>query len=655
MEIRCLMHREEVGTMDMKSLSPILQKKVRRASNASKIHDMTDYLFWPQELTNKEFNQREECLEAVAIALRGTDHVVLDIVSSKLLQTVKLDLPYSSIGVKSTGASTWEFHGRNFCVIEFAVPNLNLLQFFSLDPISLSLPEKEIESNDKIFENTNLEKLWEHPRYQAHDRKLRQSLSLVNLFHTHYTAFRNKYPRLCPQNEKLGDKLWIFVKSQFVSSTLHMIISYFCLYVTVVSCQLASWVCFALNYGYLPLVNISVMAQQIDLRCQQICYFPVQYLRINMNVSLRKALPRFRTYSEASANLRKDLPSKYYPDYIRFYNTVWLILNDVSFGLICGAFLYELHEELAANMHRIITFCLYDMMKIITISLANNPIGIKLNEELARFLSDLFLWIIEFSNAMLIKPMANEANLQIFLRTVANLGCVFGGTFATSVVVDYFSVLTVHIYIFYRISSKIYHWQLNIMISLFHLFCGKKKNVLRHRIDHNFFQLDELLLGTLFFIILVFLMPTVLAFYISFTALRMATITLEIAFESLIALLNHFPLFALLLRLKDPRRIPGGIYMRILNTENAVRFELVNKPLSIILMFKPYLALMNQLRGIYFSPKTLEQIILGKPFVTHRNKLYQMLYSSLPSKPVEIGTLYGRLVQLLTADQKKTD
>lgn len=390
------------------------------------------------------------------------------------------------------------------------------------------------------------------------------------------------------------------------------------------------------------------MAQQIDLRCQQICYFPVQYLRINMNMTLRKALPRFRTYSEASANLRKDLPSNYYPDYIRFYNTVWLFLNDMSFGLIFAAFLFEWCDSFSKILHRIITFCLYDLMKSVTISLANNPLGIKLNEELARFLSDLFLWIIEFSNTMLLEPMANPETLSLLLRTVGNLGCVLGGTFALSVFVDYFSILTVHVYIFYHISSKIYHWQISIMKSLFYLFTGKKRNVLRDRIDINFFQLDELLLGTIFFIILVFLTPTVLAFYYSFTVFRLVTICVQIAVESVIALLNHFPLFALLLRVKDPRRIPGGISIQAIEGP-TVRFELKNRPLSIANMFKPYLALIDQMRHTYFSPKTIKQILAGRPFVMHRIKLYKVLYSSLPTTPVEIKTLYSQLSQLLTS------
>lgn len=604
---------------------------------------MAGYVFWPQHLNGRRrHDDSSDGMEAVAVKLRGTDWVVIDVVSLKKLKEIDLEIPYFSIAHKGVTDSDWQFEEDICSVIEFKAPNQRLLQFFSLEPISLSLPEKDIESVNGTLVNRNVTSLWEHPRYQAHDRRLRQTLSLLNLFWTHETAFHEKYPQIGRQSENLSRRVLNLLSLRYKELVIWKVMCRVGLFMTMVACQLSLYIYKALNWRHLKLVEFSAMAQQIDLRCQQTCYFPAQYLRINMNVSLRKALPRFRSYSEASANLRKDLPSNYYPDYIRFYNTVWLFLNDFSFGLILAAFLFEWSESLTRLLSKTIIFFLYDLMKSVTTSLANNPLGIKLNEELARFLSDLFLWIIEFSHTNLIEPLAKPENLSVFLKLVGNLGCCFGGAFAFSVILDFFSILTLHVYVFYHISSKIYHWQFNIMKSLFHLFCGKKKNILRDRVDNNVFELDQLLLGTLFFIILVFLTPTVLAFYSSYTAFRFATICIEIGIESVIALLNHFPLFALLLRLKDPRRIPGGISIQQVGGSSA-RFELKNKPLSVGFMFRPYLALISQMKDTYFSARTLKQVLLGEPLAMHRNNLYQLLYSSLPSKPIEISTLYNKL------------
>jgi phosphatidylinositol N-acetylglucosaminyltransferase subunit Q len=132
---------------------------------------------------------------------------------------------------------------------------------------------------------------------------------------------------------------------------------------------------------------------------------------------------------------------------------------------------------------------------------------------------------------------------------------------------DLLSALTIHIYSFYLASARIFHWQLTILISLFHLFRGKKHNVLRNRIDSCDYDLDQLLVGTILFTLLFFLLPTVVVFYLNFAIARMVIISLKAIFDTLLSCLNHFPLFALMLRVKDPRRLPGTyihIYIYIL-------------------------------------------------------------------------------------------
>lgn len=122
---------------------------------------------------------------------------------------------------------------------------------------------------------------------------------------------------------------------------------------------------------------------------------------------------------------------------------------------------------------------------------------------------------------------------------------------------DLSSLFTLHIYSFYIASARIFNWQLTIITSLFHLFRGRKRNVLRNRIDSCDYDLDQLLLGTILFTLLFFLLPTVLVFYITFASARMAIISLKAALDTCLAFLNHFPLFALMLRIKDSRRLPG--------------------------------------------------------------------------------------------------
>lgn len=137
------------------------------------------------------------------------------------------------------------------------------------------------------------------------------------------------------------------------------------------------------------------------------------------------------------------------------------------------------------------------------------------------------------------------------------LSAFAGATMPISLLSDLVSLLTLHIYSFYIASARIFHWQLTIIISLFHLFRGRKRNVLRNRIDSCDYDLDQLLLGTILFTLLFFLLPTVAVFYLTFATARVAVIGLKCVLEIGLACLNHFPLFAVMLRLKDPKRLPG--------------------------------------------------------------------------------------------------
>jgi phosphatidylinositol glycan class Q protein len=152
------------------------------------------------------------------------------------------------------------------------------------------------------------------------------------------------------------------------------------------------------------------------------------------------------------------------------------------------------------------------------------------------------------------------ALLRPYLPTIVHyigFSAFAGATMPISLFSDLVSLLTLHILSFYIASARIFHWQLTIIISLFHLFRGKKRNILRNRIDSCDYDLDQLLLGTILFALLFFLMPTVFVFYLTFASARIAVIGLKAGLEIGLACLNHFPLFAVMLRIKDSRRLPG--------------------------------------------------------------------------------------------------
>ena len=301
------------------------------------------------------------------------------------------------------------------------------------------------------------------------------------------------------------------------------------------------------------LKDISATAQQVDIRLQQFCYWPIQYAK------LRQRKDNWESVTTS------------HPDYIRFYNSLWLVANDVIIGIALGSYIIDNANWVATQINTVLTGWTVEGLQRTISWLMDWPAGLKLNNELAAFLGDLFLWVIEnwagmnidhqgFRVVPWLTSTACIANLQPYLPHVIYIvGCssFAGASMPIAMFSDLVSILTVHIYSFYIASARIFNWQLTIIISLFHLFRGKKRNVLRNRIDSCDYDLDQLLLGTILFTVLFFLLPTVVVFYLTFASARMMIISLIAALDTYLAFLNHFPLFALMLRVKDSRRLPG--------------------------------------------------------------------------------------------------
>ncbi|KAI7907165.1 N-acetylglucosaminyl transferase component-domain-containing protein [Cokeromyces recurvatus] len=198
--------------------------------------------------------------------------------------------------------------------------------------------------------------------------------------------------------------------------------------------------------------------------------------------------------------------------YISFYNSMWLVANDIIIGLAIGSFLKANHTVMANELHKILHTYTVESIQSMMLWFLESPAGLKLNHELGSFLSELFLWLIG---------------------------------------------------LWTHFAARIFNWQLVILGSLFNLFRGKKRNILRNRIDSCDYDLDQLLLGTSLFTLLTFLFPTVLVYYLTFALGRVGIIFLQAVMETILAFFNHFPLFAIMLRIKDPHRLPGGLKFEI--------------------------------------------------------------------------------------------
>lgn len=124
--------------------------------------------------------------------------------------------------------------------------------------------------------------------------------------------------------------------------------------------------------------DISATAQQVDIRLQQSCYWPIQYM------TLRKRKTSWESITSS------------HPEYIRFYNSLWLVANDVIMGVALGSYIIENATSVATSFDMVFNTWSVDGLRRMITWLMGWPGGLKLNTELADFLGDLFLWVIEY-------------------------------------------------------------------------------------------------------------------------------------------------------------------------------------------------------------------------------------------------------------------
>ncbi|KAJ3359025.1 phosphatidylinositol N-acetylglucosaminyltransferase subunit gpi1, partial [Kappamyces sp. JEL0680] len=328
------------------------------------------------------------------------------------------------------------------------------------------------------------------------------------------------------------------------------------------------------------LTRVSCVAQQLDLRLRQLCFWPEQYARWWESPLKKSPLAQAQ--------------------YIGFFNTFWLIANDIIIGTALRTILLENKDFFAALLDTGLKTYTIDTILSGLSWLMDWPAGLKLNSELASFLGELFSWMTIAWRDLLERAAPHFS----VVLAVAGMAGVLGGTFSLSILADLLAFLTLHLQLFYIISARIYNWTIVIIASTFNLFRGRKWNPLRKRSDSAEYDLDQLLLGA-----------------VIFTLSAVAVILLlQSLLEIILAILNHFPLFALMLRVKDPRRLSDGIYLAVRDPkhkpgavpEGSVQcLYLQNQPIGWKTIFYQYGYLFSRISDYYFNATTLKAFFNG--------------------------------------------
>lgn len=299
-------------------------------------------------------------------------------------------------------------------IIMFDRPSPRRMQYMSSDPISLILEDKTlaVDSLDSPFAGERMEA--EHLRVQKQllidklrshtviKRTLSQKELILPLILSQINC-SSEIAQLLEQNRGLlgpRPKRGLSVGERVVESATtlwdyaidrlwHLLTVW--VYPLLVQAFVIGLIChrtvaevvlrvleWRLSTDSMALKDVSATAQQVDIRLQQFCYWPIQYL----------TLQKRKTDWESVTNR--------HPDYIRFYNSLWLVANDVIIGIALGSYIVDNAGWVAWQINSVQSGWTVAGLRDMISWLMDWPAGLKLNNELARFLGDLILWVIDY-------------------------------------------------------------------------------------------------------------------------------------------------------------------------------------------------------------------------------------------------------------------
>jgi phosphatidylinositol glycan class Q protein len=176
-------------------------------------------------------------------------------------------------------------------------------------------------------------------------------------------------------------------------------------------------------------------------------------------------------------------------------------------------------------LHQLMQMLHLDMLRNQITWMMGIPAGMKLNEDLSKRLGSMILYGIDVWDVLTTMFIP----LEPYILTVVSCFGLLGASFIFAVSSDLLSVMTVHLDLVHTAFSRLYAIMLTALSALWRLFRGKKKNVLRQRIDSCDYDMDQLVVGTLLFTLIFFLFPTITVYYLFFTFIRLLLTMMQVS------------------------------------------------------------------------------------------------------------------------------
>ena len=206
---------------------------------------------------------------------------------------------------------------------------------------------------------------------------------------------------------------------------------------------------------------------------------------------------------------------------LQHYHQLASSIIDTLLGIILGIFIFHNEDSVIHSVSAIWTTINLRILGDNIGWLETFPVGFKLNVPLTKVMGRVILWCTE-THSFILKSAFTTLEPYTVVRMLGILSILFGLRATVAISYDTAMVVVGHIQLIQWAFQRIFSAQLSLFSSLWHLFRGKKKNILRQRSDTLEYDFMQLFLGMIVFTICLFLFTTVLVYHTFFTVVHLA-------------------------------------------------------------------------------------------------------------------------------------
>ena len=231
-----------------------------------------------------------------------------------------------------------------------------------------------------------------------------------------------------------------------------------------------------------------------------------------------------------------------------------VLAADIFLGLVVATIVATFSDSFSASAQTHYEFLNEVVLKRGLFAWLDSHSGVRMNRNLTHFIGTIAQTVVDLWQYLIVlgSSLGREVNLWSLML---GLGGICGLSNLIAIGIDIISIVNFHIFFLHIGVTRLWALCLSAIRTTFLLFRGMKMNILKARVDRHAFDLEQLLLGTVFFALFVFLLPTVFVFHMAFFGAWLAVILVQLVLWFIVIVLNSFPFLAIVKR--DSQRIPG--------------------------------------------------------------------------------------------------